>query len=128
MKRLANFTGKWYGFEMKIYRREAFMRLPSGTIFAKGKPWAFGELCRFDDAIRRDDGRPFDFVYTPLVGIDMGEDSGEWASRMDDMLENGASYPINTMAGRDGCFDDDELFLVYEPADIEQLITLLRMG
>lgn len=113
---------------MKVYRREAFMRLPAGAIYAKGKPWAFGELCRLEETLRRDDGRPFDFIYTPLVDIDMGEGSHEHFQRLDDMLENGVSYPLNTETTRDGCFDDEELFLVYEPADIDRLVMLLRMA
>lgn len=41
--------------------------------------------------------------------------------RLDDMLENGASYPMDASYGRDGCFNEADLFLVFERADLVQL-------
>lgn len=108
---------------MKIYRRTAFLKLPEGTIFAKGKPWYWNGLHRKGETLIHD-GRAIDFCYLDLVNID-SHDTGEWADRQNEMLETGASYPLNESEGRDGCFDDEDLFLVYEPADIETLVSLI---
>ncbi len=38
---------------MKVLSREAFLKMPAGTIFAKGQPWAFVGVPRdgnYDDA------------------------------------------------------------------------------
>jgi hypothetical protein len=107
--------------KMKIYTREKFMELPSGTIFAKGKPWYWGTLHIKHDTIIHE-GKAIDFVVQDLISIE-AHDSGQWSERQDEMLEAGASYPLNEGAGRDGCFDDEDLFLVYE---IEDLTALAR--
>jgi hypothetical protein len=34
-------------------------------------------------------------------------------------LKNGTSYPINKSESRDGMFDEEDLFLVYEKEDLQ---------
>lgn len=109
---------------MRIFRRAAFLNLPAGVIFAKGKPWYFETLSRKDETIH-DQGRPIDWYYQDLVNIDMGADSGEWHDRLDHMLEYGSSQPMEDAVGRDGCFDDEDLFLVFEPADLVNLQVII---
>ena len=104
---------------MKIYRRAAFMELPAGVLFSKGKPWWFdgiyvkGDSINFKDAIG-------DFGSLNLASIE-SHDSGELVERFEKMLEEGASFPMEDAYGRDGLFDQDDLFLVWERADLEQL-------
>jgi hypothetical protein len=62
-----------------------------------------------------------DFICLALNGIE-AHDSGELIARMDEMLETGASYPLEESFGRDGCFDDNEIYLIYERADLERII------
>lgn len=109
---------------MRIYSRQDFMTLPEGVIFAKGKPWFFGTLSVKGDTIFME-GRAIDFGVRDLVNIE-SHDSGEWSDRLEEMLENKASYPMNDSYGRDGCFDDEDVFLVYETQDIKKLITTLQ--
>lgn len=46
-------------------------------------------------------------------------DSGENFERMDDMMRNGASYPLDLeSAGRHGLFERDAIFMVYEQEDV----------
>jgi len=102
---------------MKVYNRKDFMALPEGVIFCKGKPWYWETLCVKGDTLTSD------FLDTCLQSIE-AHDSGEQCNRYDRMLELGESYPMNDSCGRDGCFDDEDLFLVYEPDDLMQLITI----
>lgn len=104
---------------MKILRREAFLELPSGVLFAKGKPWYFETPHVKGDTIYHN-GKAIDFIHRDLVSIS-SHDSGEWSDRLDEMVEKGVSYPINEDYGRDGCFDNDDLFLVYEDVDLVEL-------
>lgn len=104
---------------MKLYRRAAFMDLPPDTLFAKGKPWYFESLSVKGDTWRFDTGMG-DFLARGLVWIDAPSD-GDADSRLAAMLEADASFPIETAYGRDGCFDEADLFLVYERADLEEL-------
>jgi len=110
---------------MRIFRRDDFMNLPAGVLYSKGKPWYFDGLMRKDETIEVDQGRPIDWLYQDLVNIDMGADSGEWADRLEHMLEYGSSQPMEDGTSRDGCFDEDELFLVFEPADLVRLQAII---
>jgi hypothetical protein len=104
---------------MRIFTRAEFMELPEGVIFAKGKPWFFEDLCVKGETIVHE-GKAIDFFARGLQWVS-AFDSGEATRRLDDMLENGASYPLEDAEGRDGCFDKDDLFLVYEAADLKDM-------
>jgi hypothetical protein len=106
---------------MKIYRRSEFLKLPSGTIYSKGKPWAFGELLIKDDTLRNWSSDEIgDWFYVDPVGIE-SNDCGEELLRLDQMLETGASFPMNTNIVRDGCFNLKDVFLVFEKEDLIKL-------
>ena len=47
-------------------------------------------------------------------------DFGQLCSRHDEMLK-GASYPLEISACRNGLFEDDNIFLVYEAKDLREL-------
>lgn len=99
---------------MRIYNRREFMALPAGTVFCKGRPAVFEGLRVKGET----DGN--DFEVRDLKWID-ANDSGQAFDRLDEMEKNGASYPMETAYGRDGFFDEQDVFLVYEPADLEEL-------
>lgn len=97
---------------MKIYKREAFLKLPGGTIFCKGQPWFWGQISIKADSL------PNDYIEMELNTIE-SNDSGDIVRKYEEMLESGANYPLtDDYYGRDGCFDDEDLFLVYEVADL----------
>ncbi len=104
---------------MKILRRADFLKLPEGTIFAKGKPWYFENLSIKADSLFLEGGGN-DFLCLSLPWVE-ASDSGQAMSRLDEMLETGVSYPMEDSYGRDGCFDDEEVFLVLEEDDLLQL-------
>lgn len=108
---------------MRIYRREAFMALPEGVLFAKGKPWYFESLHVKGETLSWG-GENRDFTLRDLVWVD-GHGSEGSALALDMMLEAGESYPLETLYGRDGCFDEEDLFLVYEAADLRALRALI---
>jgi hypothetical protein len=99
---------------MRIYRRTEFLKLPEGTIYAKGKPWAFHNLSIKGYSLGDD------WTYLDPIGID-GADSGDECDKLDAMLKHGESHPMARMYGRDGYFDTDAIFLVCERADLETL-------
>lgn len=105
---------------MRIIRRREFLKLPPGTIYCSApspdEP-VFGVMHVKADTLEYND-----FVCLPLNGID-AHDSGQLIDRIDEMLQTGASYPLEESFGRDGCFDDNEIYLIYEPADLERIIS-----
>lgn len=102
---------------MKVINRTDFMKLPAGTAFCKGKPWYFGSICFKGDTLDTPTG---DWGYYEPAWVDAG-DSGEAFDRLEEMLQLGKSYPMEDASGRDGCFDMDDLFLIFERADLEAL-------
>lgn len=99
---------------MKLYRRAEFLKLPSGTLYCTGPEFAFGCIEVKADSLG------VDWVSLHLNNIE-ANDSGECFARLEEMLEAGASYPLNESFGRDGMFDDDVVFLVFEAPDLISL-------
>jgi hypothetical protein len=93
------------------------LRLPVGTVYcAASRPWDFGGL-----HIKGRTLPPNDFVSLQLEWV-AARDSGEACDRLAAMLNCGKSYPMNEDYGRDGGFDDREVYLVWEPADLTRMI------
>ena len=99
---------------MRIFRRKQFLSLPAGTIYAKGKRWYFSDFSVKADTLDND------WVQLSPMWIESRDDDDQF-TKLEAMLEVGASYPMAESYGRDGFFDDDDLFLVPDRADLEQL-------
>ena len=104
---------------MKVYNRQDFLKLPSGTFFAKGHKWIVDGFCIKGDTWTND------FLYKTLVDID-SHDSNQWADRLEEMLDKGTSYPINESEARDGMFDDEDVLLVFEDDDLKYIRKLIN--
>src|SRR4051812_22218193 len=109
---------------MRIYRRNAFLALPPGVVYCQDEEYTFSGLRIKDRTIHDDLGVAIDWLFLDLQDID-AESSAQREDRYGDMYERGVSYPLNTLLERDGMFDPDPLFLVYEPDDLRALIALL---
>jgi len=97
---------------MRIVGLKEFLTLPPWTMYRKYAP------CYTDDLLWKQDSLgERDFVYVS-ASMPEGFDSDAVFRACDDMSENGASYPIEDWSARDGMFQDDQLFMVYEHADI----------
>lgn len=104
---------------MRIVKRQELMTLPAGTLFAElRQPWVFGELQLKGSTIQWD-GANRDFWVLQLAWIE--EDCVDL--QFEAMLaDSSVSTPAETVWGRYGLYDDDQAFLVYEPADTRRLI------
>lgn len=92
------------------------MDLPEGTLYCKGKEWFFEHMCIKGKSIKWGDGIG-DWYEMDPCWVD-GNNSGECFSRLQEMLDKKASYPMQNCECRDGCFDPDDLFLVFEKDDL----------
>lgn len=103
---------------MRIVDRQTFLALPAGTVYQKWEPCFFGETCIKGETTPHDD-----WYETRITGAIEHDDSEEFFERCTDMAEQGASVPMefDTIC-RDGFFDQDQLFAVFEPADVAALI------
>lgn len=99
---------------MRVVDRKTFLALPAGTIYCKGIRWAFDGLCIKDDSLTND------WIYLDLAWPS-AHDSGEAVDILEKSLETGSSFPCEDAMGRDGCFTEDAVFLVFEKPDLEAL-------
>jgi hypothetical protein len=97
---------------MRVLTKSAFLALPPGTIFCKGKPWFWEDLSVKADTLASDD-----FGYRTWQWVS-ANDSGAASDAFERSLSSGESIPIEDAYGRDGCFDNEDLFLVFESADL----------
>lgn len=100
---------------MKIVDRKTFLALPEGTIYAKGVPWSFEGL-----SIKDENAGSNDWWYLEPCWVE-ANDSSEVFDRLTEMQERGASYPMQTSITRDGLYDEDAIFLVFERDDLLKL-------
>lgn len=106
---------------MKIINRTAFLAMPEGTVYAKTpQKWMIEDLC-----VKHETSPHNDWWYQSFDWVD-AHDSGEAIDRLDEMADSGASYPVENSIARDGLFEDDCMFLIYEKDDIEYIVNALR--
>jgi len=100
---------------MKLMKLEEFIKLPAGTIYKKNSG---GGLLEIKGGWVSDDGNDWS---SDLFAADCKDDQDTHIAML-----YGESFPIQTdRYGRDGCFDADEYFYVYESWDLEQLRLIL---
>jgi len=107
---------------MRIINLKQFRAMPMGTVFMKYKPQLFEEL-----QIKGETWE-VDFLCSSIT--DEIESSGSDEETMIlDKAEKDSSYSIPMdfdCYGRDGCFEDDQLYAVYEEKDVLGLIQSLK--
>lgn len=105
---------------MKIVNRETFLALPSNTLFCKYK------RCFFENYAIKHDTLENDFLYQDLKELD-ANDSGQWVEQLNDSTENGTSINLDLdCCSRDGLFDSDQLFAIFDNKDVSSIIQELK--
>jgi len=111
---------------MRLVKRQELMTLPPGTLFAElFEPWSFGQLA-IKGETWIDGDKNFDFLEIGLGAV-ASDSTEQYCERLGEMLaDSTVSYPAESDYGREGLYDDNIVYLVYEPADVDHLIGLLR--
>jgi hypothetical protein len=105
---------------VKIVDRKTFLALPPETLFSKYEP------CVFFDLLIKGETWGNDFLYQSINDAIESAGSDDFANKLFTVQASGESLPMDfNCQGRDGLFDDDQLFAVWEPADVLALITRL---
>ena len=99
---------------MRVVNRKTFLALPVGTIYCKGVKWAFDGICIKDDSLEND------WIYLDPAWP-AAHDSGAAVELLETSLETGSSFACEDAFGRDGCFNDDDVFLIFEKDDLMDL-------
>lgn len=97
--------------------------MPKGTVYSYYEPCFFRELEIKADAPQNYDN---DWLFDSLVGAVKSSGSGDFEEKCTKM-ELGESVEVDfEYTGRDGMFEDKQLYAVYEKADVEKMITRLQ--
>jgi hypothetical protein len=106
---------------MRIVNREAFLALPAETLFSKYEPCVFEDFCIKGDTLGND------FLYQSITDAINCESSEAFNDALERAEVKKESLSLDfDCQGRDGCFDADQLFAVWEKADVEALIGRLQ--
>lgn len=96
--------------------------MPAGTVFCKYKPCYFGSLQMKTQTAEHD------FYSIELVAkVYFEKDSSEMFDTLDKAQKDGSSFKLDVDSDcRDGFFENDQLYGIYEKEDIEKLIEKLK--
>lgn len=108
---------------MKIVNLTDFLALPDETLFSKYAP------CYFENMqIKTSNCGEHDFIAQSIEDAIECRGSEDFSDKLDDAERLGVSLKMDfNCTGRDGCFDEDQLFAVWEHADLEALIERLQV-
>lgn len=106
---------------MKIVDRKDFLKMKEGTVYAKHEVIGQNNICVKYESLEDD------WWYLCFGSID-ADDDGELFDRMHNMLEKGASYPVNQLLAREGLHEVDQKFMIYETDDIDFMVSELKGG
>jgi hypothetical protein len=106
---------------MKIINRKQFLKAPVGTIYSKFKP------CIIDGLYIKNESLNNDWYYQDLIDSIECNYSGEYTDKLfkakdDSKYELRQDYDVSQ---RDGLFDEEQLFLIYDKDDVVKLTKAL---
>jgi len=107
---------------MKIVDLKTFRSLPENTVFSKYAP------CFFDDLQIKGETWEYDFVSQSIADAIECSGSDDFSSKLESAELTGKSLTMDFDSyGRDGLFDGDQLFAVWESNDVKALIERLTL-
>lgn len=108
---------------MKIVNRDEFLKCPAGTIFSHYQDVIFEGLMVKGDSIVGDDGDNIDFWYENLIGNIKSSGSNDFIDKILRARESESSLELEWDSHeRDGLYDKEQLYAVYDKKDHFQLI------
>jgi len=114
---------------MKAYKRVDFLQLPHKTIYSRlSEEYFKGLYCKTTGP---NDGWVNDWIEVNLISEFRGpahiKDGGDIVQYFEDnCIHKQESFETDlTVGGRDGCFDDSDIFIVWDKDDISRLINYL---
>lgn len=95
--------------------------MPAGTLFMKYEPCSFGDLQSKGETWE------LDFLSENITYEIDCTNSNEFSDKLHSAKETGENLRMDfDITSRDGCFDDNQLFAVYDKRDVEMLTDKLN--
>jgi len=105
---------------MRIVNKQEFLKLPENTLFSKYSPCNFGDLCIKGESIGT-----MDFYYQPLSNAIKCNDTAEFFDACTRTEKESIEMDFNCLT-RDGMFDEEQLFSVWEEKDLKGFMAKLE--
>ena len=106
---------------MRIINKQEFLVLPEGILYSEYEPCAFYGLKVKGETWESD------YLEIDLIGNIAANDSVDYIDRLDYALENRTSLELDFDSdSRNGLFEDNTLYAVYEQKDLNELISSLK--
>lgn len=107
---------------MRIVGLKEFLALPDETLYCKYRSLAnFGDLC-----IKMNSIDDIDFVYQNMLEIE-SDGGNDYTDKMFAAEEQGVSLKLDLdCCGRDGMYDREAKFVVFDKVDVEAIIARLQ--
>lgn len=106
---------------MRIVDRKTFLAMPANTVFSKYQRINFGSLMIKGKTIGQD------FYLQQIEDAIASRSDVEFFDLLENALATGHSLAMDFHAeGRDRLFDPEQMFAVWEPADVAALIARLQ--
>jgi hypothetical protein len=107
---------------VRIINRKEFLSMPAYTLFSKYQPVIFGPL-----EIKMESSPHDDYFYIGLAEAIDAPDSGAFLDGLERAREGRVSIGMDLdVQGRDGCFDQDQLFAIWDSTDLIQLLDKIQ--
>lgn len=107
---------------MRIVNKDEFMKLPDGTIYSLYKPCFFTGLFRKGENCNAED-----YYEMSLIGNVKCESSVDMAEILLAKEADSTSFELEfDCEGRNGMFESEQLYAIYESKDISGLIKTLE--
>jgi len=111
---------------MRIVNRQAFLAMPVNTVFSKYTPCVMDAFNIKGDTIYDRDGKAFDYYEQQVSDSVKARSSSEFSDILLAAEQDGSSFALDFDGeGRDGLYDEGQLFAVWEEADVLYLIERL---
>jgi len=102
---------------MRIVNRTEFLKLPENTVFSKYKP------CSFDGLRIKGETNGNDFTYQNIVSAIAESATDQFVDIILKKDNTGENMPMDfNCMGRDGLYEEDQLFAVWDDDDVNGLI------
>jgi hypothetical protein len=111
---------------VKIVDLPTFLSLPAGTIYAKYEPCIFGDLHIKDESVAA--GEVGTWWYQDLIPwFTTSTDSLSYLDALDKVQAGEPSPQLDySSTSKDGLYEKDQLFAVFERRDVEALIERMQ--
>lgn len=117
---------------MKIVNKEEFYKLPENILYSNYTNYIISELkiklnTIYYEGISNSLEEPIDFCYQSLIGNVKCKNSTDFIEILEDAKNNKTFFSLDFYCPeRDGLYDDEQLFVIYEPDDVIELIRRLH--